>query len=158
MTIQSIFGVGAIFGTLIIPTLSDLWGRWFATNTSLLSMFFGNLFILVGILSGSFESIGLGMFLSAFGSLAMDAISYSLSTDFLVGETKQKALIYFYAIWYFYLLFRGLTDIPVSIIWFIVPYWLFFVFFLLLVPITFLYFTFRCFFMESVHFLVHAQK
>jgi MFS family permease len=99
MTIQSIFGVGAILGTFIIPILSDLWGRWFATNASLLSMLFGNLFILLGTLSGSYKSIGIGMFLSAFGSLAMDAISYSLSTDFLVGETKQKAVIYFYAIW-----------------------------------------------------------
>jgi Na+-transporting NADH:ubiquinone oxidoreductase subunit NqrD len=54
MTIQSIFGVGSIFGTLIIPTLSDIWGRWFATNASLLSMLFGNLFILLGIIVGSF--------------------------------------------------------------------------------------------------------
>jgi MFS family permease len=99
MVIQSIFAIGCILGMLTIPLLGDLKGKKFGTAASIASMLTGNLLLLAGIAVKCYEAIGMGMFLSAYGSSSMAATSYSLISDFFSHELKKRAILYFYAAW-----------------------------------------------------------
>jgi MFS family permease len=82
MLIQSIFAIGCILGMLTIPMLGDMKGKKFGTTLSLLFMLIGNLLIFSGTYFSTYPIIGIGMFLSAYGSSSLAATSYSIISDF----------------------------------------------------------------------------
>lgn len=88
MTLQSLFAFGSVTGALVIPIISDLKGKLITTNFSILACLAGNLLIFFGIMFQFYFSIGLGMFISAFGSLALVTIGYSVNSDFF-SDSKR---------------------------------------------------------------------
>lgn len=99
MTLQSIFAFGAILGIIIIPGLSDIKGKYMSTNISLYCCLGGCLCILWGIFYKVYNAIGVGLFVSAFGTNALMAITYSINSDFFSDDMRQKAIIYYCAAW-----------------------------------------------------------
>lgn len=53
---------------------------------------------------------------------------------------------------------RGLTDMSVLLIYYFMPYWAYYLVFLIMIPLSFLIVYFNMFFVESAHFLVHVKK
>ncbi len=88
MTLQSLFAFGSVTGALIVPIISDLKGKLITTNYSILACFAGNLLVFIGILFKFYIAIGLGMFTSAFGSLGLITIGYSVNSDFF-SDSKR---------------------------------------------------------------------
>ncbi len=88
MTLQSLFAFGSVAGGLIVPIISDIKGKLITTNFSILACVAGDLLIFFGILFKFYFSIGLGMFISAFGALALVTISYSVNSDFFSDKKR----------------------------------------------------------------------
>lgn len=88
MTLQSLFAFGSVTGALIVPIISDLKGKLITANFSILACVAGNLLVFFGIMFKFYFGIGLGMFISAFGSLALVTLSYSVNSDFF-SDSKR---------------------------------------------------------------------
>lgn len=99
MTLQSLFAFGTVTGNFVVPVISDLKGKSLTFSLSILFCLSGSVMIFFGIYYQIYLSLGIGMFISAFGSIAMVPISYSLNSDFFPDDLRQKAVIYYCAAW-----------------------------------------------------------
>jgi MFS family permease len=99
MTLQSLFSLGSIVGLLTMPMISDIKGKKLVILLCLVFIFGGNIALVLGILYKIYVFIGLGMFFSALGSVSTVGISFSINSDFYSDDLRQKAMIYYCAVW-----------------------------------------------------------
>lgn len=99
MTVQTLLALGCVVGVFIMPVVADLKGKKMASHLSLLQILVGYIFVFLGIYLKNYTFIGLGQFTSAFGSISISVISYSLNSDFFSDNLRQKAVIYYCAAW-----------------------------------------------------------